>query len=347
MRTVFRVTALALSLAAIPSIASAQARGAQVRRTPVSPYAVPAAIASGASLGGGLALFLALPSDTSAKTDRWRGGILADEDFRTSFRLQAEPDQEMARQVSDVMLVATMAQAAIVDALLVPLLQGDPDLAWQASFAHSLSLGLTLGAGQIVKSLVGRARPFERECESDPQRPGCGGSDRFHSFYSLHTGMAFTSAGFSCAMHLSRQLYDDPGADMASCGASLAMASATGLLRVASDRHYLSDVVIGALLGFAIGYLIPLVVVPERPRVHDDPLVAERDEGESIPESPRMSWSVAPMLSAPSSALTPMADGTQRDGAAGAQIGPNTAGLSTGGMNGAGGTIGVSISGTF
>lgn len=321
------------------------------RRTPVEGHSIPMAILGAVSLTGGLALHFGLSGPTDGKNS-WRGGMLMDESFRDTMRLGAISEQEVARVISDATLFAAMAQAQFIDALLVPLLQGDPDLAWQASFAHSLSLGLTLGIGEIVKVSVGRARPFERDCASDPQRPGCGDSDRFASFYSLHAGMAFTSAGFSCAMHLSRHLYDDPVADIASCGASVALAATTGMLRIASDRHYLSDVLIGSLLGFAVGYLIPLAVIPNRPR----PLAASRTERDESAEAhpddepaattPGLSWHFEPMLSTPSANLWRPIDGSVPDGTSSAGIGPMN-GAAGGGGAGFGGTLGLSISGSF
>lgn len=193
----------------------------------------------------------------------WRGGILFDESFRSAIRLGAVEDQEIARTISDITLGAVVLQAALLDAALVPAIRGDGDLVWRAEFAHALALGITISGGEIVKRLVGRARPYERDCDADPSRHGCDASDLFHSFYSLHSGVAFTSAGFSCAMHLDRGLYSDLGADASACGVSLALAASTGILRVVADRHYLSDVLVGAALGFLVGYLMPLALVPE------------------------------------------------------------------------------------
>lgn len=206
----------------------------------------------------------ATPSPRAAHADAWRGGILLDEPARDGLRLDTAEAREVAASVSDALLVATMLSTAAVDALAIPLAQDDSQRAWQATTAHVLALGLTDMMGEVVKAAVGRARPFERECRRDPTLPACTNGDSFHSFYSLHTGMAFTSAGFSCAMHLSRSAYGDVAADAASCGVSLALAMTTGLLRIAADRHYLSDVIVGAVLGFLVGYLVPLVLVPPR-----------------------------------------------------------------------------------
>lgn len=210
-----------------------------------------------------------IASAQSPSSNHWRGGILFDEDFRAAFRLAEVGEQETARTISDIALGATILTAG-VDGSIVPLAQGNTDLAWQAQFAHALALGITMSGGEVVKRMTSRARPYERECAARPERAGCRDSDTFESFYSLHSGVAFTSAGFSCSMHLSRSLYGDLAADATSCAISLAMATTTGLLRVLSDRHYLSDVLIGAALGFLVGYVVPLAIVPERGVRPDD-----------------------------------------------------------------------------
>ena len=38
-------------------------------------------------------------------------------------------------------------------------------------------------------------------------------------------------------------------------GSTYALASATGYFRIAADKHYLSDVIVGAIVGSSIGYL--------------------------------------------------------------------------------------------
>jgi membrane-associated phospholipid phosphatase len=111
---------------------------------------------------------------------------------------------------------------------------------------------------------VARARPYERYCDEDGNGFGCNNADRFASFYSLHSAVAFTSAGFSCAMHLSRSLYGDEVADGASCATSLVAAGAVAALRIAADRHYLTDVLLGSAMGLVVGYVVPLLLVPQR-----------------------------------------------------------------------------------
>lgn len=241
-----------------------------------------------------------------------------------ALRLDAREDPSGAGgalgTASDVLLVATMLHAAAIDSLIVPLAQGEPELALRASVAHSVALGLTLGVGAIFEST------------------GAGP-------YSLQSGMAFTSAGFSCAMHLSRRLYDDRGADLAACGASLALASAAGILGAIGGRQDAGDVLVGGALGLVVGYLAPLALVPERPRVPAAALSSERDDSEPLRREIGGSISVAPMVSAPKPVLEPEYEEQLRGGSAGAQIGPGTSGA--GPSAGLGSAIGVSISGTF
>lgn len=296
-RRVVRTSALLIACASMSAArASAQAAPAP-DRTPVADLAPVWVGAGAATLGLGIGLFMIpaqAPADPSVGV--WRGGLLFDEAVRDAARAPTLGGEQLARQLSDILLVATIAQAALTDSVVIPLLHDDPDLVWQASAAHALALGVMMSLGSVVKQATERARPFERDCASQPDLPGCGNGDSYRSFFSLHSGVAFTSAGFSCAMHLERTLYRDQGADIVSCGASIAAATATGFLRVVADVHYLTDVLVGAIGGFLIGYLVPLAVVPSRPRAPplDDPGLPEG--AEPLPTTPGLSWSAAPML---------------------------------------------------
>lgn len=73
------------------------------------------------------------------------------------------------------------------------------------------------------------------------------GSDRL-SFPSGHTALAFTNAA------LLYQEYKDSNFWYASSG--FVFATATGILRVANNKHYTSDVLTGAGIGLASGILV-------------------------------------------------------------------------------------------
>lgn len=270
---------------------------------------------SAAALGLGLGIYLMPgphPSDPSIGV--WRGGLLLDDPTRSALRASTVAGENIAATASDYILAGTMANAVLVDAIGLPLLRGDPDLAWQATLAYGLAVGLELSIGGIVKDVTMRARPYEAQCATNPSLPLCQSAVTYESFFSLHTGVAFTSAGFSCAMHLEQSLYGDQGADIVACGSSLAAAATVGLLRIVADAHYLSDVLVGAATGFLLGYLIPLAVLPHR---HAPLPPIDPDELDEVPAAspPAFSWSAAPM------------------------VGPGT--------SGSGITIGASIAGTF
>lgn len=219
--------------------------------------------ASAALLLAGALVLDRVPGERAAW---WTGGILLDDGFRDGLRIDGEDGRMGATRASDAMLGSTLGLALLVDSVLVPLINDDAAFAWNASATLALSMGLTMFVGGVVKNVVRRRRPFAEGCESDPSSPNCSEPNSSASFYSLHSGVAFTAAGHSCALHLERNLYGDGVADGVSCVASLAAASTTALLRVAADVHYLSDIVIGAAIGFLTGYLLPLALVPRTRR---------------------------------------------------------------------------------
>jgi membrane-associated phospholipid phosphatase len=104
---------------------------------------------------------------------------------------------------------------------------------------------------QIVKFSVGRERPYAHYAGGIELQ----GTDRNLSFYSGHTSIAFSLATSSGTVAALRG-YDAAPAVFA---ASLSVAFLTGYLRLAADKHYLTDVLAGALLGSAVGVVVPLV----------------------------------------------------------------------------------------
>lgn len=109
-------------------------------------------------------------------------------------------------------------------------------------FAALESAFLALGAGQlsffVLKRLIGRERPCatETHCWSDLLPP-----DRF-SFPSGHTITAFAIT-FSLGLYYPTLL-----AGLIFCALSVAAS------RVILGLHYLSDVIVGIVIGIAIGY---------------------------------------------------------------------------------------------
>ena len=81
-----------------------------------------------------------------------------------------------------------------------------------------------------------------------------------YSFFSGHTGSAFALATSTGAVASIRGYRGAPWV----WGVGLSLAAATGYLRIASDSHYFSDVLVGAAVGTAVGWLVPHLLHKER-----------------------------------------------------------------------------------
>ena len=98
---------------------------------------------------------------------------------------------------------------------------------------------------QTVKFAVGRQRPYSYFNEA-PRRKG---GDEYLSFYSGHS-----STSFAIATSTAYLLSDAKDNNL--WWLVLIPAATTGWLRIAADKHYFTDVVVGAFVGSAIGYFI-------------------------------------------------------------------------------------------
>ena len=155
-----------------------------------------------------------------------------------------------AATTSDVFAFAVLPLAAVG----VDLLANDGD--WHA-FGDDMTLVTQAVAAsalvnQVVKYSAGRARPYThfspRTFDED--------HDQNLSFYSGHTSLAFSMV---VATGLALQRRDSPYAPWV-FGVGLPVATGVGLLRIMADKHYLTDVTVGAIMGSAIPYLLISVV---------------------------------------------------------------------------------------
>jgi len=107
----------------------------------------------------------------------------------------------------------------------------------------------------VAKGITQRIRPLaynenvpiERKLSQNVKR----------SFYSGHTSLAFAMAVFLSTVY--SDYYPDSDWKFAVWGSSLLTASVIGYLRYESGSHFPTDILTGAIIGGAIGYLIPLI----------------------------------------------------------------------------------------
>ncbi|HYO59718.1 phosphatase PAP2 family protein [Archangium sp.] len=109
---------------------------------------------------------------------------------------------------------------------------------------------------QVVKFSVGRERPFVHVLPEDQKGRTEHPNDNNLSFYSGHTSMAFslvTAAGTVSELrgYKNRWLIWAVG---------LPVAASVGLMRMGADRHYLTDVLVGAAAGTLFGVGMPLLL---------------------------------------------------------------------------------------
>ncbi len=198
----------------------------------------------------GVLLSEAAKADLAAHDCRWCDPTTIDTSVRDTLKWD---DTDAAGVSSDVLAYA-----------LVPGLVVGWDLwatrgAAGAAQKRAVDLGLCAEAAAIAQALdqtikfaAGRQRPFvavrtaaDRARLSDP--------DDNLSFYSGHASLTFALASAAGTVASLRGYREAPWI----WGSGLALASLTAYLRIAADKHYFTDVLVGAALGGAIGALTP------------------------------------------------------------------------------------------
>ncbi len=111
---------------------------------------------------------------------------------------------------------------------------------------------------QLAKLLFRRQRPFGRFAPKDSVEPARQPDDDNLSFFSSHTSTTSAFAFAVAEIDTRRAMRTPLLLLMAVCS------GLTGYLRIASDRHYLSDVLVGYAVGATVGTLTPRLMHPVR-----------------------------------------------------------------------------------
>lgn len=194
-----------------------------------------------------------------------------DQDFRRWVRPTNQGTRQAFRHASDAFLAVNVVNAAVVDPLIhAAWRRNSPDVAWQLVAIDAQVLAVATAVQLWTANLASRERPYARLCGTDElsaDDSDCTSDYRYRSFYSGHTSFSFALAAATCTHHAHLPLYEG-GASWVPCATGLAFAAATGASRILADQHYLSDVLVGAATGSAIGWLIPWLhyAAGERPR---------------------------------------------------------------------------------
>lgn len=186
-------------------------------------------------------------TDTLNRLDRWGRGLAGD----------TEASRHRAATWSNILGFAALPAGVLGMQFAVGRASDSPDrfFAQDATIILESAMLATL-ANQTVKFIVGRERPFVHVLPEDQKGLTAQPSDNNLSFYSGHTNLAFSlvvSAGTVAALRgYKHQAWI--------WAVGLPLATSVGLLRMGADKHYLTDVATGALLGAAFGVAVPLLL---------------------------------------------------------------------------------------
>jgi membrane-associated phospholipid phosphatase len=161
--------------------------------------------------------------------------------------LWSRPDR--ASRASDVVAFGLVPAGIAVHQLLAARAAGDAKEGFVDLLIVAEAAALSMDLNQLVKFTAGRQRPFVHHASPDrsPQ------SDDNLSFYSGHATLAFSLAAAAGTVSDLRGYRSAPWV----WGAGMTLAAGVGYLRIAGDKHYLTDFLTSAVLGTAAGIALP------------------------------------------------------------------------------------------
>ncbi len=213
-------------------------------------------VITGSALALSLGTELLWPERTEAV---WIGPILFDDATRSLLLADTLDGQELAALWSDILVFSLAAYPNIDGVFAAGLARDEWTVGSQMVLLNVQSYALSTLVIGVAKRVIGRRRPGAGRCYDEPDwSPECAKrSTKSHP--SGHANAAFTGAGLACAHHLNMDLYGGGAADIAACATSLTVAATVATLRIVANKHYLSDIVVGTVVGLGFGYLLPVL----------------------------------------------------------------------------------------
>ncbi len=157
---------------------------------------------------------------------------------------------ERGARAADVLAYGLLPAGMVAHQLLAARGAGDGDAGLVDALLVAEAAALAMSVNQIVKLAVGRQRPFVHYGTEGERPPD---ADDNLSFYSGHSTFAFAVAASAATISDLRGYESAPWV----WGVGMTLAAATGYFRIAGDKHYLTDVLVGAATGLAIGVAVP------------------------------------------------------------------------------------------
>ena len=176
----------------------------------------------------------------------WNGESFDSSEVFAIDRALMQPYSKTLHKVSTVSAAACMALPGAV-------IFTDSDW-FTIGVMYAETLLSTVAVKNFLKAAVYRPRPY-MYFSAAPQDKIAEG-DWCNSFPSGHTAYAFAGAGF--VSYVFSKCHPDSKWKIPVIAGSYSIAAATGILRIASGNHFLTDVLAGAVIGTASGILVPL-----------------------------------------------------------------------------------------
>jgi membrane-associated phospholipid phosphatase len=231
---------------------------------------------AGTIVVGGTSLYLHYHRVLPAQP-RWQGQNPFDDAVRDWLRAPTRAERMRAADFSDILQNYAPIVSYLADVPVILAVDHDVRLAWEILMMDTEANAV---AGFITNTLfmtAGRARPLSASCATDPSYdPLCGGSAANASFPSGHTLAVGTAAGLMCVHHHYLPIYGHPLADGGACAVMILATLTTAVTRVEADRHWASDTLFGAAVGFGTGYGLPWLLHYRARSAGGD--VGERDQ---------------------------------------------------------------------
>jgi len=197
--------------------------------------------------GGALALNLGA---SPPLIPRWTARNDFDDWAQRVFKIDSLSGQGDANTASDVLLITSIFAPLALDATK-SYLDGHCDGAFGITAEWVESFALTAFVMQATKLAAARARPNAVGCVGT----FCGGEDERLSFFSGHAAMSATAAGLLCRDSIHKQVWGNKTYQRAlPCAVGVSVSLTTGILRIAANKHWATDVIAGWVVGGLIGY---------------------------------------------------------------------------------------------
>jgi membrane-associated phospholipid phosphatase len=166
--------------------------------------------------------------------------------------IRSEADRNWAEVLANLLTFPLIGYSMLDGPITAGWVGGNKEAAIQLSLIKAETIAVTEVLNLTVSNLIPRRRPDGATCDPNSQYdPHC-----VKSFWSGHAANVFAAAALVCTEHGALGLYGGK-ADAVACGTSLAVASAVSVLRIATNDHHASDIIVGAAVGAVTGYLMP------------------------------------------------------------------------------------------